>query len=362
MAVLLAIIFLLEGLVETYPSVFCETSEDCLNLSHEDCPGGWECIDNYCSWECEGAAGCVSSSDCEGLPHTECVGEWHCEDRECVWACEVGQVEPGIEYRIGGCEEELARGGASRGSLEFSPAADGIRMTQSLDYVCCANIELAVERDGNRIKVYEKNIGEMCRCMCTYDIEAEVETLPGTYRIEVYGVEYEDMPGEKLGEGTVTVGKTEGSVLFVEQHTTVDGTIVAGDYPYEFADGPAYRFDEDSRTLKGKMDFDPSDVAVIYGTGKTLTGDAGRGTKSSLRAVRSVPKEVNGDEVTRIWEDGAVAIRHNDETVTVSPGGEWVQTTTEEVTSPYQTGVMRMTTTDTITNHGYIPIEDIEAL
>jgi hypothetical protein len=74
-----------------------------------------------------------------------------------------------------------------------------IRLTQTLTYVCCAELELTLEREGSRIRIEGKNVGEICRCMCEYLVESEVTGLdPGTYEVQIWGVEYEGVHSLEL--------------------------------------------------------------------------------------------------------------------------------------------------------------------
>jgi hypothetical protein len=119
-----------------------------------------------------------------------------------------GTPPPALEYSVGGCtdESEVSRGGVS-GGVEITRGADSIHLEQSLTYVCCAELELTLEREGNTLRVMETNVGEICRCMCEYLIEAEVSGLdPGEYNVEVWGVAYDDLyTPELLGEAQVAL-------------------------------------------------------------------------------------------------------------------------------------------------------------
>jgi hypothetical protein len=119
-----------------------------------------------------------------------------------------GTTSPALEYTVGGCtdESETSRGGVTS-DVEISSGRDAIHLEQRLTYVCCAELELTLEREGNTMLIVETNVGEICRCLCEYFIEAEVSGLgPGEYDVEVWGVEYEDLHRpELLGEGRVTL-------------------------------------------------------------------------------------------------------------------------------------------------------------
>jgi len=113
---------------------------------------------------------------------------------------------PTLTYSVGGCEEQsdTARA-ASDGEVQIVGEGDTIHVAQRLSYVCCAELELTTEQEGSTIRLLEKNIGEVCRCMCDYEVEADIAGLsPGVYQVEVWGVEYEDVhTPELLGQATI---------------------------------------------------------------------------------------------------------------------------------------------------------------
>jgi hypothetical protein len=115
-------------------------------------------------------------------------------------------TNPKLEYTVGGCAEEYETSrAATAGELEITSQGDAVHVMHRLSYVCCAELLLRVEQEGNTIRVVEQNVGEMCRCLCDYDVEAEIAGLiSGVYRVEVWGVEYEEVhTPELLGQATV---------------------------------------------------------------------------------------------------------------------------------------------------------------
>ena len=117
-------------------------------------------------------------------------------------------TKPSLHYTIGGCEEEIEPTRSDTGGEVEISAEDGIiHVEQRLTYVCCAGLSLTLEQEKSTVKVIETNVGEICRCICEYRIEASISDLaPGTYQVQVWGVEYEDVhPLELLGEATVTL-------------------------------------------------------------------------------------------------------------------------------------------------------------
>ncbi len=335
------------------PIHMCTAPTQCEGITHPSCEGAWTCSDSRCAWGCE-VGGCVTPADCEGLTHIQCAGRWACDAGQCSYACEVGVIEPELSYDIGECDTSVTKGA----NLQISPVSDGIRIQQVLDYVCCAVIELRLEREGNLLKVIEKNTGDICKCMCSYDVDAQIKVLPGTYKVEVWGVEHEGYTTEKMGEAIVIVGKSPERVLFIDQHLHKDGRVLAGSYAYMFIDFPTYQFDEGTRKLEGMMDFNLTGLIAIYGSGMSLGGDAGSGAGTGLSPVYSAPTEVSGDMITRVWEDGTVSILHNNQTVTLRPGETWNEVKTWDETANNM-GLIRLTTNDTIKNYGFIELGDI---
>jgi hypothetical protein len=107
---------------------------------------------------------------------------------------------PKLTYGVGGCAEELepTRDG-SMDEVQIIVEGETIRMEQTLTYVCCAELELTLEREGSTIRIEERNVGEICRCMCEYFVEGEVTGLDrGTYEVQVWGVEYEGVHSLEL--------------------------------------------------------------------------------------------------------------------------------------------------------------------
>ena len=122
---------------------------------------------------------------------------------------------PKLTYEVGGCGDqkvgEIKRGASLQNGVEVSVGGSSIKLLHHLRYVCCAEIEVELasveEVDGQvLIKLLEKNVGEMCKCICSYEVSIKLSGLkPGTYRIQIIGVEFEDMPTEVLWEGIVKI-------------------------------------------------------------------------------------------------------------------------------------------------------------
>ena len=113
---------------------------------------------------------------------------------------------PTLRYSVGGCSEqsETTRMAAD-GEVQIVGEGDTIHVAHRLVYVCCAELVLTIEQEDSTIRLLEKNTGEICRCMCEYQVEADITGLnPGVYQVEVWGVEHEDLhTPELLGQATI---------------------------------------------------------------------------------------------------------------------------------------------------------------
>jgi hypothetical protein len=114
--------------------------------------------------------------------------------------------KPTLTYSVGGCSEQSETTRAvTDGEVEIVGGGDTIHVAHKLTYVCCAELALTIEQEDKTIKLLEKNNGEICRCICEYQVEADITGLsPGVYQVEVWGVEYEDVhTPELLGQATI---------------------------------------------------------------------------------------------------------------------------------------------------------------
>ena len=118
--------------------------------------------------------------------------------------------KPALIYSVGGCSSMsyngLTRGYGSTSSVKLSTGPSSIKIIHNLSYVCCADIIVSLEPieyrgDYMLLRIIERNVGEICRCICEYEIIIKIADLePGRYKVELYGVEYEEMQAEKLWE------------------------------------------------------------------------------------------------------------------------------------------------------------------
>jgi len=113
-----------------------------------------------------------------------------------------------LSFDVGPCEEPTSPDTLHEwAGVEIIVQGDVIHVEQNLSYVCCAELALSAGRDGEVIKLIETNVGEVCRCVCGYPVIANIDGLdPGTYTVEVWGVQHFDVhPLELLGSAEVTV-------------------------------------------------------------------------------------------------------------------------------------------------------------
>ncbi len=115
------------------------------------------------------------------------------------------ETVPRLTYTVSACQDHIdAEELPSWARVEVTAAEGAIQVHQNLSYVCCATVQLELEQSGSVLKIVETNVGEMCRCMCGYIVDARVEGLrPGRYTIQVWGVRFEEMEPELLGEQVV---------------------------------------------------------------------------------------------------------------------------------------------------------------
>jgi len=133
-----------------------------------------------------------------------------------VWAGaleEDGQVSPAEEPVPISFAMELSDESVSRDEwdgwkgVEVAVRDGTVHFEQNLVYPCRAELALTAGRDGAVVKVMEANIGGVSRRTCLYLVTADLPGLPpGSYTVEVWGVQYFDMyPLEMLGSAEVLV-------------------------------------------------------------------------------------------------------------------------------------------------------------
>jgi len=71
--------------------------------------------------------------------------------------------------------------------------SETVKIHQVQNYVCCANMTLSMDAEGRVIRIYEENVGEMCKCICPFEADIEIKNAQGYGRIEVYGIKFRDV-------------------------------------------------------------------------------------------------------------------------------------------------------------------------
>jgi len=83
-----------------------------------------------------------------------------------------------------------------------------LTVTHLLDYVCCAKITVSANTEvvagQPTINLVEQNVGDMCRCICGYNVTSTVSGLQDgkDYFVRVYGVEFKGQSGSLIGEAS----------------------------------------------------------------------------------------------------------------------------------------------------------------
>ncbi len=151
--------------------------------------------------------------------------------------------------------------------------------------------------------------------------------------------------------------------LFLEQHSSVDGELLSGPEPPELQiDFPTYTFHEESGKLDGVLDFTIDDnLKMIYASGACLSGTAGGGCATGLSGVYEVPYERGSFELLKLDEDGSVVFIYEDEVHSLKPGEEWTNQSIrlDTVMVDNELSVSTITTTEQISNHGFLFKSDI---
>jgi len=112
---------------------------------------------------------------------------------------------PRLSYQAGACDEKNIAD--LQDQVTFSTAANKILIEQQVRYVCCAKIDMVLQQEGSLLKVIETNTGKVCKCICGYHLQAQIENLPpGSYQVQVWGIQFENSQEARLlGEGAVTL-------------------------------------------------------------------------------------------------------------------------------------------------------------
>jgi len=111
-------------------------------------------------------------------------------------------------------------------NYEFSN--NSLSFSHKLSYVCCAKIILEAEIDekNKEIIIKERNIGEICKCICNYEINGTIKNLKkGSYKLKIYGIYFEDQKGQLMLEKEILekkVGEYYGFSTFAKCNSSKD--------------------------------------------------------------------------------------------------------------------------------------------
>jgi len=156
------------------------------------------------------------------VPEPLCAVSLHHAEAGLLWQGNVsidGQVieeagRPALTYETGACDQSVAPEDLQTwAGADVEPVAGGFRFTHRIPYVCCADVVPALGWDSIKapgtLRIVETNLGEVCRCMCGYELTGEVGGLkPGSYTVEFWGVQkYDFHPLELLASVEVVVNR-----------------------------------------------------------------------------------------------------------------------------------------------------------
>jgi hypothetical protein len=108
--------------------------------------------------------------------------------------------KPQLIYTVDECNEDIPLDQLDDwAEIDITVKGGEIRIHHNLAYVCCAEINVDMEKESKVIKLVETNVGDYCECMCGYEIEAKIAGLPpGHYIVQVWGVKYQDLEKPNL--------------------------------------------------------------------------------------------------------------------------------------------------------------------
>jgi hypothetical protein len=182
---------------------------------------------------------------------------------------------------------------------------------------------------------------------------------PGRYRIRFAYYLTDAMEDAAYADAEFSLSGGGGNVLFLDEHRHVDGKILGGEScGMMMIDFPTYRFDEVTRTLSGRLNFEVNDsLKVVYGSGMSLSGDAGGGAATRLTGVYGLPYEDGPLRIMDVREDGTVELVYRGENIKLAAGESWGS---ENVSVTEENGCkMRKNATDSIVNYGFVDKENI---
>jgi hypothetical protein len=182
---------------------------------------------------------------------------------------------------------------------------------------------------------------------------------PGRYRIKFAYYLTDAMDDVAYADAEFSLSSGSGNVLFFDEHRHVEGKILGGEScGMLMIDFPTYRFDEENRVLEGMINFPVNDsLKVVYGSGLSLSGDAGGGAATRLSGVYSLPYGDGLLSIMDVREDGTVELVYRGENIKLAAGESW---SSENVSVVDKDGCrIRENVTARIVNYGFIDRGDI---
>lgn len=94
------------------------------------------------------------------------------------------------------------------GTVVFSSFNDTIRVLHAnAQYNCCVEIQAEVKKTYYGFDLFQKYVGDTCRCMCRHDITVFIcNVSAGTYLVKLF-----DISGNLIDQGYVVVRPTDPS-------------------------------------------------------------------------------------------------------------------------------------------------------
>lgn len=112
-------------------------------------------------------------------------------------------AQPTLTYEVGECDESLTGEALNTwAGAVVTPIEGGLDFVHRIAYNCCADIVASLGQDPERniLRLVETNRGEVCRCMCGYEMTGSVTGLQAErYTVQFWGVQKPDLhPLEQL--------------------------------------------------------------------------------------------------------------------------------------------------------------------
>ncbi len=162
------------------------------------------------AWELAYACPVVATPQCEvDLRHREAGRLWqgtiHSEE-----GVREASAPPTLTYEVGECDESLTGEVLDAwAGVVVTPTANGFNFVHRIAYNCCADIIASLGQDieTKMLRLVETNRGEVCRCMCGYEMTGSVtDRLVDDYTVEFWGVQKPNMhPLEQLASTEISM-------------------------------------------------------------------------------------------------------------------------------------------------------------